>query len=54
MGAPCKDCEKRHVGCHDTCEAYQKYHAEREAIRKERERQKATTPPPHERRLIQK
>ena len=22
MKAPCKDCEKRHVGCHGRCEKY--------------------------------
>ena len=54
MLAPCKDCEKRYPCCHDACEVYQKYHAEREAIRKEREKQKRETPPPHERRLLMK
>jgi hypothetical protein len=52
MVAPCKDFEKRHAGCHDTCEAYLKYRAERDAIQKERLKQKIETPPPHDRRLM--
>lgn len=27
MNAPCKDCEKRTVGCHGHCEAYQAFTA---------------------------
>ena len=23
--APCKDCERRHVGCHSECDDYDKY-----------------------------
>lgn len=23
MACPCKQCEKRHVGCHSACQAYQ-------------------------------
>ena len=34
----CKDCAERHLGCHDTCERYQKAKnqriAEREELRK--------------------
>lgn len=30
--APCKDCQKRELGCHATCEAYLAYHAERVKI----------------------
>jgi len=30
--APCKDCQKRELGCHATCEDYLAYHAERVAI----------------------
>lgn len=26
MNAPCKDCEKRYVGCHGRCEKYFEYH----------------------------
>lgn len=25
MKAPCKDCGKRHVGCHDACEEYKTF-----------------------------
>jgi hypothetical protein len=41
MKAPCKDCEKRELGCHSKCEEYQafdKYNkARNEANIKERE-----------------
>ena len=41
MNAPCKDCEKRYLGCHSNCEEYQafdKYNKARyEANLKERE-----------------
>lgn len=30
----CKDCEKRTVGCHSTCEEYQEYNKKNEARRK--------------------
>ena len=36
MKVPCKDCENRHTGCHSECALYQAYHAEREAVSKER------------------
>lgn len=26
MKAPCKDCNKRYVGCHGRCEKYQEYY----------------------------
>ena len=26
MNAPCKDCEKRYVGCHGRCEKYLEYY----------------------------
>lgn len=29
--APCKDCETRYVGCHDSCEKYIRYKQERES-----------------------
>ena len=28
----CKDCEKRHVGCHATCDEYKQFKKEREEI----------------------
>lgn len=31
---PCKDCEKRTMTCHDDCEEYLAFRAEREASRK--------------------
>ena len=30
--APCKDCPDRHLGCHGTCEKYQKYKAKQAEI----------------------
>lgn len=36
MSAPCKDCEKRNVGCHSRCEEYQKYSAERHEINRKK------------------
>jgi hypothetical protein len=30
MNAPCKDCEKREVGCQCKCKSYLKYHANQE------------------------
>ena len=32
VNAPCKDCEKRHVGCHSTCEPYIKFAQERNEL----------------------
>lgn len=36
MTAPCKGCPDRHEACHDHCERYQAYKAERESIRQEK------------------
>lgn len=36
MNAPCKDCPCRHVGCHSTCEKYQAFRRERDAVNRER------------------
>lgn len=34
----CKDCEERHVGCHDRCGKYQEFKAARvEEVREKRE-----------------
>lgn len=30
--APCKDCQKRQIGCHANCEEYLAFHAERVKI----------------------
>lgn len=36
---PCKDCEKRAVGCHGSCPEYQKYYkANREAAAERRKK----------------
>lgn len=31
MMPPCKDCPKRKLGCHDRCEEYRQFKAERQA-----------------------
>ena len=36
----CKDCDKRHLGCHDKCEAYQQYKDERRIIAENRQKEK--------------
>lgn len=32
--SPCKDCKKRHIGCHDKCDIYLKYKEEIRAFNK--------------------
>lgn len=36
MKNSCYGCEKRRMGCHSTCEDYQKFKAERETINQEK------------------
>jgi hypothetical protein len=33
MNAPCKDCERREVGCHSVCAEYKEYNEHRERVR---------------------
>lgn len=33
---PCKDCEKRFLGCHDTCEDYAEFRKWRDMVNKAR------------------
>lgn len=40
--APCRDCEKRTVGCHASCEQYQAFRRYREAVKAEQYRQRET------------
>ena len=35
--APCKDCTKRELGCHDRCDDYKLFKAELERVRKNRD-----------------
>ena len=35
----CKDCEKRVLACHDTCEDYQRFHQKRKAMNEKRWRE---------------
>ena len=34
--APCKDCQRRYLGCHSECEDYIKYNEERQKFLKEK------------------
>ena len=36
MIAPCKDCEKRVVGCHSSCEEYKKFREFRNELNEKR------------------
>ena len=38
--APCKDCTKRYLGCHDRCKDYQEFHKEQMELREIRRRRK--------------
>lgn len=38
--ANCKGCERRHVGCHATCEIYQEYRKKQDALLKAKALQK--------------
>lgn len=31
--SPCKDCEKRQIGCHAACRAYQEYKQHHDAVK---------------------
>lgn len=37
--APCKDCTKRQLHCHSSCEAYRKYRQHREQVYAEKMKQ---------------
>jgi hypothetical protein len=39
MGAPCKNCARREVGCHSTCEDYKEYRVYVDKIKKEEHKQ---------------
>jgi len=39
----CKDCDKRHLGCHASCPDHAKRTAEREALRLAKERERIGT-----------
>ena len=36
LQAPCKDCEKRYLGCHSECDDYIDYNNKQQKIRDER------------------
>lgn len=36
ISAPCKDCEKRRLGCHGKCEEYKAFRAELDALNERR------------------
>ena len=33
LQAPCKDCKRRHFGCHSTCKEYQEFCEKKDKIR---------------------
>ncbi len=37
MKCPCRDCEKRKVGCHGTCPEYKEWAEENDRLRKQRQ-----------------
>ena len=38
LEVPCRDCDRRTVGCHSVCAVYQQYREERELIREIRKK----------------
>ena len=36
LQAPCKDCEKRYLGCHSECADYNNYNNKQQKVRDER------------------
>ena len=32
MTAPCKDCDRRHTGCHSECDDYKMFRAEQDKV----------------------
>ena len=41
--SPCKDCEKRYVGCHSECEQYKEFRVARDEFKKEKEQRNIMT-----------
>jgi hypothetical protein len=39
MKNECLNCSKRYIGCHDTCESYQKFKTNRELISQNRSKE---------------
>ena len=44
MRCPCKQCERRHVGCHSMCSAYQGWKKELEKAAKAKDAKKQSEP----------
>lgn len=42
LKAPCKECTDRYLACHDHCEKYREYDAERKKIQELASKQKQT------------
>lgn len=40
MNAPCKNCDRRSVTCHDNCKSYKAFEAERKSIYEARVKEK--------------
>lgn len=45
MNGPCKDCERRKMGCHGRCKEYQEFAKRLEEIRKKRSEETANSWP---------
>ena len=39
INAPCKDCIKRQLGCHSTCQDYKQFRKERDFVNQQRRQQ---------------
>lgn len=48
MKAPCKDCRDRVLKCHDSCEKYKAFKAERQDILDKRQKYNASWPLGHQ------
>ena len=43
LKAPCKNCNDRYLACHDHCEKYKEFDAERKRVQELASKQKQTT-----------
>lgn len=44
MTAPCKDCDRRHPGCHSECEDYKTFRAEQDKVIEAKAKARNATP----------
>lgn len=43
LKAPCKNCNDRYLACHDNCEKYKEFNAERKRVQELASKQKQTS-----------